>query len=350
MPRILVVDDRAGDRAKVRKLLTDLESSVDGVAVEDLHVEEAGGGAAAIDALEEDPPTLILTALTMPEVDGLAVVEAVHEKCPFVPVVLLTDRGDEELAIKALKAGASSFVLKKGLKTNLRPTVLQMLAVAGEKRREDRLARCHVRQHRVLDLPSDPDLIGPAVRLARRMVEETAAAPVGTDEEHCGPAGDGGDDLGFDETDRLRIGVALEEAITNAVYHGNLEMDSALRDESESRYYSEARERALREPYRSRRVHVELTVARTGDPERPGADDPDVVPRDPAGPNLKFYIEDEGRGFDPADLPDPTDPENLLKAHGRGLLLVRTFMDEVSHNDRGNAVTLVKRAGERVAK
>jgi anti-sigma regulatory factor (Ser/Thr protein kinase) len=42
-------------------------------------------------------------------------------------------------------------------------------------------------------------------------------------------------------------------------------------------------------------------------------------------------------------LPDPTDPENLLKVSGRGILLMRTFMDEVRFNDRGNEVTMVKR-------
>ncbi len=56
-------------------------------------------------------------------------------------------------------------------------------------------------------------------------------------------------------------------------------------------------------------------------------------------------MEDEGAGFDPDSLPDPTDPENLMKAHGRGLLLVRTFMDEATHNAKGNALTLVKTAG-----
>ena len=45
----------------------------------------------------------------------------------------------------------------------------------------------------------------------------------------------------------------------------------------------------------------------------------------------------------PAALPDPTDPTNLENASGRGLLLMRTFMDEVKYNDSGNAVTLTKR-------
>ena len=335
MPRLLVVDDREDDRRKVAKLLADLPG---------VTVEGAGDRASFLAALA-DPPDLVLTDLKLEDIDGPGVVEAVGERCPFVPVVLMTRRGLKDQAVAALKAGAASFVLKKDLKSQLRLTVTQMFAVAGERRRQDRLARCHTRQHRVLDLPSDPEIIGPAVRLAKRMVEETAAAP-------AGPAGtaakpNGGDAVGFSETDRLRIGVALEEAITNAVYHGNLEMDSAMRDEDESLYYRIAKERAQLAPYRERRVHVELTVARTGDPRRAAGDDPDVIPRSPPGPNLRFYIEDQGQGFDPAKLPDPTDPENLVKAHGRGLLLVRTFMDEVTHNDVGNAVTMVKTAGER---
>jgi anti-sigma regulatory factor (Ser/Thr protein kinase) len=57
----------------------------------------------------------------------------------------------------------------------------------------------------------------------------------------------------------------------------------------------------------------------------------------------KFVIRDEGPGFDPRQLPDPTAPTNLEKPSGRGLLLMRTFMDEVVYNDAGNQVTLVKR-------
>ena len=47
---------------------------------------------------------------------------------------------------------------------------------------------------------------------------------------------------------------------------------------------------------------------------------------------LIVKIKDEGKGFDPAKLPDPTDPENLLKDSGRGVYLMRVYMDEVKHN------------------
>lgn len=58
----------------------------------------------------------------------------------------------------------------------------------------------------------------------------------------------------------------------------------------------------------------------------------------------KFTIEDEGEGFDVTSIPDPLDPENLLKTSGRGVLFIYNIMDEVKYNDRGNRLTMVKRS------
>ena len=58
-----------------------------------------------------------------------------------------------------------------------------------------------------------------------------------------------------------------------------------------------------------------------------------------------YVIRDEGKGFDTSNMPDPTDPANLERMSGRGLLLMRAFMTEVHHNDRGNQVTLIRRPG-----
>jgi len=54
-------------------------------------------------------------------------------------------------------------------------------------------------------------------------------------------------------------------------------------------------------------------------------------------------ITDEGGGFDPTSVPDPTEPQNLFKPGGRGIFLMRSLLDEVSYNDRGNSVTLILR-------
>ena len=56
-----------------------------------------------------------------------------------------------------------------------------------------------------------------------------------------------------------------------------------------------------------------------------------------------FVIRDQGAGFDPSKLPDPDDPSALERASGRGLLLMRAFMDDVSYDPTGSVVTLVKR-------
>jgi serine/threonine-protein kinase RsbW len=56
---------------------------------------------------------------------------------------------------------------------------------------------------------------------------------------------------------------------------------------------------------------------------------------------VALRVEDEGSGFDPGSVPDPTLPENLDRSGGRGLFLIRELMDEVEFSDRGNSVRLV---------
>jgi serine/threonine-protein kinase RsbW len=56
---------------------------------------------------------------------------------------------------------------------------------------------------------------------------------------------------------------------------------------------------------------------------------------------IQARVTDQGSGFDPASVPDPTTPENLTKPCGRGLFLMRKLLDEVWYNDQGNQVTLI---------
>jgi len=57
---------------------------------------------------------------------------------------------------------------------------------------------------------------------------------------------------------------------------------------------------------------------------------------------FRMEVEDQGKGFDPASVPDPTTEENLLKASGRGVFLIEKLMDEVKYNERGNKIFMVK--------
>jgi serine/threonine-protein kinase RsbW len=100
----------------------------------------------------------------------------------------------------------------------------------------------------------------------------------------------------YGDRDIFAIKLALEEALVNAIKHGN-QMDP------------------------DKRVFVNYSV--TGD-------------------RFDVKITDEGPGFNPADVPDPTAPENIERPCGRGLLLIRNFMTSVEYQGRGNVVAMSK--------
>jgi anti-sigma regulatory factor (Ser/Thr protein kinase) len=125
-----------------------------------------------------------------------------------------------------------------------------------------------------------------------------------------------------DSNAQIRVGIALEEALLNGLYHGNLQINSDLRQDGSQAYHLLARERRRQPPYSDRRLHVRAELSRT---------------------EAAYVVRDEGPGFNPDALPDCRDPANLEKASGRGLFLIRTFMDEVRYNVTGNEITLVKR-------
>jgi len=291
MTKILVVDDLAVDRQFVGKLLEKDEQ---------FEIEFAADGSEALRRIEDSPPDLVVTDLMMPEVDGLELVEQVRSKHPLVPVILITSKGSEEIAAQALRRGAASYVPKRELPGDLLGTVRRVLGVSARQRDLSRLMRRLARSDCEFVLENDSALFGPLVSYLQDALG------------HLGLCGD---------ADRTRVGVALEEALCNALYHGNLEVGSELREEDDRAYHEMVHERMHQSPYCERRIRVRAELS----PEK-----------------AVFVIRDEGRGFDPHSLPDPTDPENLERASGRGILLMRTFMDGVDFNDLGNAVTLLK--------
>ncbi len=101
---------------------------------------------------------------------------------------------------------------------------------------------------------------------------------------------------GYGERYIFACKLALEEAVVNAIKHGN-ELDDTKR----------------------------VTVSFSIDDDR-----------------AAISIMDEGEGFDPDDVPDPTLDENLIATSGRGIALMRAYMDEVRFNDRGTEITMIK--------
>lgn len=292
MPTVLVVDDSATDRLLAGGLLAEHG---------DFDIEYAVDGSDAIVKIELHVPDLVVTDMDMPELNGLELVAVIRQAYPLVPVVLMTARGSEELALQALRAGASSYVPKRQLSTELLETVHQVYSAAREDRGRIRLMRRMTEQQVEFTIENDHELIASLVQYLK----------------------DGAAGMGIcDDGERVRTGVALQEALTNACLHGNLEVDSSLRELDHRQYYELARERMLEEPYAHRRIHVTARYSLD---------------------SAEFCIRDEGPGFNREALPDPTDPINIERPCGRGLLLMQTFMDEVKYNAAGNEVTMIKR-------
>ena len=106
--------------------------------------------------------------------------------------------------------------------------------------------------------------------------------------------------MGYDEDTAHWIGMSVRESVTNAIQHGN-KLDPA------------------------KKVDIRFEVA------------PD---------HLEITVKDEGNGFQVDKLPNPLDPENLLKPSGRGIFYIRSFMDEVeflTHSQGGMEVHMVKK-------
>jgi CheY-like chemotaxis protein len=260
----------------------------------------AANGDEALKEMSKQLPALVLTDLQMPGMDGLQLVEAVRAKHPGVPTILMTANGSEELAMLALRAGAASYVPKRVLVGELAGTVENVLAAAHVERRRSRILECVTWFECEVELDNDPSL---APDFITQVQEQMVRMRI------CG------------ENGKVRVGVALEEAMLNAIYHGNLELSSDLKQDGSDRFYKVAAERRTLTPYRDRKLHIQIRLTHR---------------------EASFTIRDDGPGFDLAGLADPTDPENLLRASGRGLLLIRTFMDEVTHNPAGNQITMVK--------
>jgi CheY-like chemotaxis protein/anti-sigma regulatory factor (Ser/Thr protein kinase) len=264
----------------------------------DLTVGAATHGAEALARVADQAPDIVVTDLQMPGMDGLELVRILRGRHPLVPVILMTAHGNEEIAVQALEQGAASYVPKTKLAENLADTVQHVLAMACANRRHGRLLDRLHRSTWTFVLDNDPALICPLVDYLQQQISL----------------------LNFcDDSGRIRLGIALQEALLNALLHGNLELDSqqlhrALDDDPDL-----VRRRAVESPYAERRIHVYAELS---------AD------------TARFIIRDDGPGFAHADFAGDIEPNDLPS--GRGLVLMRAFMDEVSFDAAGNEVTMTR--------
>lgn len=251
-----------------------------------------------------DSTTILVTDLLGAE-DGIKFLNRICQhngSKSAAPVVVLTLPGNDQLAVRALREGAASYVPGRLVDSELIGTLDSVYRVASDHHNRSRVVECLTKWKTEFTLDNDPSLIGPLVRYLQESTQRMG--------------------LLCESAEETRLGIALEEALLNGMYHGNLEVSSKLREEDDVAFYKQVEQRRIHPPYCDRRINVRVSICRK---------------------EAVFEIKDDGPGFDISSVPDPTDPGNVERVCGRGMLLMRTFMDELQYNAVGNEVRMVKR-------
>ncbi len=296
MAKVLLVEDSPTQAVEITMLLEEGQHQV-------RHVLD---GQLGLDALAIHPVDIVVTDLEMPNLNGLQLVEQMRIDFSHIPAILVTSQGSEALACQALQKGAASYVPKRELRTLLNSTISDVLSVLQSDESYAKLISTLTRNVFEFDMPNDAALISPLIGL---LMQVTSGMNV-----------IGGMEL-------VRLGVATEHAVINAMYRGNLEL---TRDQTPPDHASihegattvDIEERLGMAPYKDRRVTVEATALLD---------------------EVRIVVRDQGKGFDTSNLPQAGNPDLLESQGGRGLVLMTSFVDCVEFNEIGNEVTLIKR-------
>lgn len=288
MAGILIVDDTAVDRRLAGGLL-ESDPTLDVSYAKD--VQEA------LAQISNQLPDLVVTDLQMPEYDGLHLVNEINEKFPELPVVLITAHGSENIAAQALASGAASYVPKSDLANSLYETVMYVLSLSRSNSRNRKLMSCARKTDFEFSLDNDIELIEPLIDMVQEIVASQEILS-----QRC----------------QVQLGVALENALTNAMFRGNLAMS---REEFPVLSREAIANRSRTEPYKDRKVSFHALITQD---------------------KVEFHVKDEGDGFDTTNLPEASNPESFRDGVGRGLVLIQAFMDEVNYEDSGRSLGMSK--------
>ena len=295
MPSVLVVDDTPVDRVLVTGLLKRRST---------LAVSSVADAESALQAIESARPDLVVTDLLLPKLTGLDLVLILRERCPGLPVVLITAHGSEDLAVRAIAEGAASYVPKSQLAERLLATVEQVLEAAHSDRGYSDFQSC-------LQDARLRFVVGRNVGVIRHLTEFV-----------CGMA----ESVGLcDAHDGLRLRVALRSLMFLGHYAGNREVPLAELDELESHEDRSLAEADMRNSEDSRPVRcLEATFELSS---RVGV----------------FEIRHEGPALPVEVFSRHSNQQHLVPGEYRGLVMLRAFADELEASPDGRIVRMVRR-------
>lgn len=289
--RILLIDD---ETSFIDRLSSRLEKR-------GFSVSTADDGMAGLDIFLSNPESydVIITDIKMPVMDGIELLNQIRKKDYSTPVVIMSGYDDMTQSIQALRLGAFDYLTKPIRLDQLYSTLAKLESIRRASQKVMELLP-FISGEISIETPSRIKYVESIIAYLQRQID-----PI------CKNNG----------IDLFNISLCLQEAITNAIIHGNLSIDSEIKEESWERFESVRKEREQHPDYGDKKVLIRYRF------------DPD---------KMYFEVEDEGEGFDREILPDFEDP-NTVVSSGRGLLYIQTFMDHVSWNGAGNLIQMEKK-------
>lgn len=292
-PRILIIDGASPLRSGLRHALMDKGCAVKLFSAVDKGLNELGGG----------HYNLLIARVKSADEDSLIPLLEAKRISPETLLILLANMATSQGAVIALREGASDLLVEPFSVEDVVNSVETAIAPLRDEIYVRKVFCNIVQEGREFLIPSDETAIGPVVEI---LVENLTRAGVCSMIES-----------------RL-VAMALTEAIANAMYHGNLNVSPQLKLEmSTAEFHAKISERKSSEEYKERKIRIRSHLTPT---------------------EVKYVISDDGEGFDHREaLSASVTPADVDSHAGRGLFLLRSIMDEVVYNEKGNEVTLIKR-------
>lgn len=263
----------------------------------------AADGHAGLQAFNAFKPDIVFADIQMPVMNGLEMLEKLRKIDGEALVIINTTLDAPEYTLKALRLKANDYLVKPIMIKDLAEIIAKYAGILKHRTLNREVLGCIYKRELRMEIGNQLDLLG---KIVDRLVLETETA--------------------LKPQDRLGIRLGLMEILINAIEHGNLAIGydekSIAIEKGPNGLEKLVEERLQQEPYKSRRIKIDFHLDR----ER-----------------CEWSVIDQGSGFDFENLPDPNDPQNLIKCHGRGIMLARMQFDECQFIGNGNQVRMVKK-------
>jgi CheY-like chemotaxis protein len=296
--KVLVVDDNLVIKKFLKNSLSEYYDIILAESAEE-----------ALEKLNDSSIQIVVTDIVMPGMSGIELLRRIKQKYPFLPVIVMSSFSNYKDAIELLNYGGTTFIKKPFSKEDIKLLVDKFIEYNiefdfeindAENENNIVIKNFQTEFSKKFVIPSDLLI---TKKVIYNIIYELKRNFVLSDYE------------------LKNINIVLHESIMNAIEHGNFDISFEEKDDTD-KYMELLNERKIKSRYRNKKVFIYFYF-----------DEFKII----------FKIKDEGNGFDHIKFKEKLDAQEFLFAsHGRGIMLVNHFMDNVEFNDIGNEITITK--------